>query len=167
MRGLPRAQATFYEVHPWTSPFGPAKAVPIRSRRIGLARPRESNQRGRSSWPLSPSMANAAHLHPWWRPCAQPFWLLLPPLRCSAMQKGTLSVPESDFAFHKASETEQFVGLEIPCPAAKPSRYCWAKLPSLHTLFVPTSGFRIPTEKQNGAGFPAVDVAEHWSPMKE
>ena len=52
--GLPRAQVTFYEVHPWTSPYGPAEAVPIRSRRIGLARPRESNQRGRSSASMRP-----------------------------------------------------------------------------------------------------------------
>ena len=31
------------------------------------------------------------------RPCAQPFGLILPPLRCSAMQKGTLSVPALSF----------------------------------------------------------------------
>jgi len=48
MRGLPRAQVTFTKSIPGLRPAGQPSAVPIRSRRIGLARPRESNQRGRS-----------------------------------------------------------------------------------------------------------------------
>ena len=47
MRGLPRTQVTFTKSIPGLRPAGQPSAVPIRSRRIGLARPRERNQRGR------------------------------------------------------------------------------------------------------------------------